>query len=552
MWESSLRVTAANNSLPGYAIIEPKKGIYLMADAGKAKHQRLGAMLVQQGLVSVGQLEEALKVQSQSGGHIGSILMELGHIDIDHLLEVLGKQLGVTTVNLYELTIPASVLSLLPFTTMKKYEVLPVSVGERGINLGMVNPTNFSALSDLQFILGRNIQFAKVPAIQMSAALAMLEKRGGRLDKPIIGAELKKIHGQAGIDLPDIKELFRKLIREKASDLLLTAGAPPCLKKDNELKRLSTSFLSPQQIKIYAYELIPVDQRGEFEQERELDFALTFPDLGRFRINVYRQRNSISIAVRHIVEAVPSLSELGLPAWIEEFALRPHGLILITGPTGHGKTTTLAAVVDIINNKRRCNIITIEDPVEYLHKHKKSNVNQREVGVDTESFRAGLRHIVRQAPDVIVIGEMRDAESFEIALQAAETGHLVVSTLHSSSATSTIERIIDISPRDKQLQVRFQVADSFLLILNQRLVPLKKGAGRALVYEKLANSYRVKNLIREGKTHQIRSMLQQSSDDYSSIDHSLARLCKEGKVALEVAMKFCDNPSFFQEMVQRP
>lgn len=263
------------------------------------------------------------------------------------------------------------------------------------------------------------------------------------------------------------------------------------------------------------------------------------------------QRNSISITARHILEIIKKIEELGLPPWIEEFSLKTQGLILISGPTGHGKTTTVAAMVDIINTKRRCNIVTIEDPIEFLHKHKASNVNQREVGVDTASFREGLKHIFRQAPDVIVIGEMRDPESFAIALQAAEIGHLILSTVNSPTATSTIERVVDIFPENQQQLIRVLLAEHFLLILNQRLVPLKRGPGRTLAYEKLVNTYRVRNLIRDNKTHQIRTLLQQSTDDFFSIDHSLAKLYHDGKITKEAGLMFCDNKVYFNELISK-
>lgn len=510
-------------------------------------------MLVQQGLITTNQLKEALKVQAQSGGRIGSVLVEMGHIPVETLIESLSKQLNVSTANLYTLTIEPSVLNVLPFDKMKEYEVVPLAVGDRSVALAMTDPGNLTAISDLEFILCKTIQPVVVPALQIAAAIKTLEDRGCRLDEPIRGEELKGIKGvySADIEVIDIKELFRGLVEENASDLLLAAGVPPSLKKDNEVRRLSASSLTPQQIKAYALELMSEVQRDEFERKKELDFSYTIPDIGRFRINVYKQRNSVSLAVRHIVEIIPNIEELGLPAWIGDFALKTQGLILVTGPVGHGKTTTLAALVDIINTIRKCNIVTIEDPVEYLHKHKASNVNQREVGIDTDSFHEGLRHIFRQAPDVIVIGEMRDPESFAIALQAADTGHLVMSTLHSNTATSTVDRIIDIFPPHQQQQIRVQFAENFLIVFNQRLVPLKDGTGRILAFEKLANTYRVRNLIREGKAHHIRSMLQQSTDDFLSIDQSLARLCIDGKVSPEAAAKFCDNPSYFYEIVGR-
>jgi twitching motility protein PilT len=340
-------------------------------------------------------------------------------------------------------------------------------------------------------------------------------------------------------------------VEENASDLILSAGAPPCIKKNTELLRLPGPQLKPQQLNAFALELMSENHREEFKKFKELDFACSFFDIGRFRINIYRQRNSISITARHIIEIIPSLQELRLPLWLEDFALKAQGLIMITGPAGQGKTTTLAALVDIINTKRKCNIITIEDPIEYLHKHKLSNVNQREVGIDTSSFHEGLKHIFRQAPDVIVIGEMRDPESFSIALQAADTGHLILSTLHANNATSAIDRIIDVCPPAQQQQVRVQLAENFLLILNQRLVPLKDGKGKILAYEKLVSTYRVKNMIREGKTHHIRSMLQQSTDDFVSIDHSLANLCIEGKITQETGLKYCDNTTYFNDLVSK-
>jgi twitching motility protein PilT len=417
----------------------------------------------------------------------------------------------------------------------------------------MVNPNNPAVNSDLEFILGRPIQPVVVPSFQMNAILKRIDDKGGNLDKPLKGIELvekvKRLE-PAGIGI-NLKRLFINLVEENASDLILSAGAPPCIKKNTELLRLPGPQLKPQQLNAFALELMSENHREEFKKFKELDFACSFFDIGRFRINIYRQRNSISITARHIIEIIPSLQELRLPLWLEDFALKAQGLIMITGPAGQGKTTTLAALVDIINTKRKCNIITIEDPIEYLHKHKLSNVNQREVGIDTSSFHEGLKHIFRQAPDVIVIGEMRDPESFSIALQAADTGHLILSTLHANNATSAIDRIIDVCPPAQQQQVRVQLAENFLLILNQRLVPLKDGKGKILAYEKLVSTYRVKNMIREGKTHHIRSMLQQSTDDFVSIDHSLANLCIEGKITQETGLKYCDNTTYFNDLVSK-
>ncbi len=355
----------------------------------------------------------------------------------------------------------------------------------------------------------------------------------------------------AATSYPGIWTLCQVLIQAHASDLLLVAGAPPSIKKNNEIVRLDSPFLTPQQVNRYAQDLMSDAQWAQFTEEKALDFAVTRPEFGRFRINVYRQRSSISIAIRHVIEEIPPLSELGLPAWIESFALKSQGLILVTGPNGHGKTTTLAAMVDIINSRRRRNIITIEDPIEYLHRHKESNVNQREVGLDTPSFHEGLRHVFREAPDVIMIGEMRDRDSIAIALEAADTGHLVMSSMHATNAVMAINRIIDVFPDENQQQIRVQLADNLLLLLNQRLVECKNGQGRVLAYEKLSNSYRVSNLIREGKEHQIRALLQSGSEEFSSLDAHLSQLVRSGRISREDALHYCQDARVLTELLAR-
>jgi twitching motility protein PilT len=302
-------------------------------------------------------------------------------------------------------------------------------------------------------------------------------------------------------------------------------------------------------MKGFANEVLNESQMEDFKRENEIDFAISLKDTARFRINMYKQRGFISIAARMLVEDIPSISRLKLPEWIGDIALKRQGIILITGPTGHGKTTTMASLVDLINTNMKSNIITLEDPIEYLHISKKSNINQREVGIDTDSFAEGLRRVFRQDPDVIVIGEMRDPESVAIALTAAETGHLVISTLHTLNVTTAIDRIVDLFPANQQPQVRNQFSDVFLLIFAQRLVNRKDGKGRILAYEMVKNSFRVRNMIREGKSFNIRSYMQTGSDDMYSIDQSLARLCLDGVIELEEGLKFADNQEYYREIV---
>lgn len=512
---------------------------------------KLGELLCQAGIISQQQLAQALKLQKQRGGRIGAILLELGFITNSSLVHALGEKHHVKVADLDGLEISPDVLSIIPFEKMKQYEMLPIAAGPSIVFLAMADPGNFNTLKELEFFLGRSIQPVVVPSNQIQAAISLLAENRGKLDRPLCGKELlaRIRQGTPGTLFPSVRELCQQMLAKQASDLLLSAGAPHSLKKHGELVRLPYPSLTPQKMDEYAHELTTKSQWEEFERTGELDFTHTFPDIGRFRVNIFRQRGSISISIRTIVDEIPGFAALGLPDWLESFALRPYGLILISGPTGQGKTTTLASMVDLINARRRVNIITIEEPIEYHHHHKLSNVNQREVGVDTDSFQEGLKRIFRQSPDVIVVGEMRDPESAAIAIQAAGTGHLVLTTVHANSATATVERIIDTFTPYQQHLIRGQLAEHLLLVLNQRLVPAKDGKGMVLAYEKLVNTYRVRALIREGKTHQIRNMFQQATDDFQSLDVTLAQLCRQGKIQVEEGRRFCDNQAFFQEMV---
>ncbi len=519
-------------------------------EPGKDAKLKLGEILVEYGIITSNMLENALRRQSQVGGQIGSVLIEMGYISPDTLLEFMSKKVGTPSANLFNIDIPREVLETIPFEKMKAYKILPLEIDNQFM-IAMVNPNDYVALRDIEFIVGRRVTPVIVPAAQMDAAMKLLQSpgirglKGSAIQEACMGV-YEEVAGEAG----DIRMLLTRLAEAKATDLQLTAGVPPSLKMSTELQRLNLPPLTPEQTIQYSNALMSEERREKFSTANDIDFAFTDPDLGRFRVNIYKQRNSVSITLRRIPERIPDLKELGLPDDLEEMALKSQGLILITGPAGHGKSTTLAALVDIINTRRKCNIITLEDPIEYLYKHKNSNVNQREIGLDTASFHEGLRHIFRQDPDVIVIGEMRDPESFEIALQAAETGHLVLSTLHSRNATSTIERVIDIFPPHQQPQIRTQLAESLIAVISQRLVLRKDKTGSVLAYERLLNNLKIKNFIREGKTHQIRSQMLVPGEEYSSIDVSLARLCLEGKITAEEGSKHADNVAFYQDSLR--
>lgn len=506
----------------------------------------LGEILVEHQIITQTQLKGALRRQAQFGGKIGSVLIDMGYVTVDTLLEFLSKRFGVPAANLMKVDVPQDVLRVLPMDKIKAYKALPLRIDDH-YTIAMVNPNDVVALSDIQFILGKGVKPVVVASSHMEAALKSLE---GALVREIKGSEIARRTTVGRASLGDIRPLLKIFVEANATDLQLTAGAPPALKMSGELRRLNMHSLTPEQMTAYANALMNDDQRTRFMTSSDLDYAITDPDYGRFRVNIYRQRNSVSMTLRHIPEKLPDLKSLGLPEDIQSYALKSQGLILVTGPAGHGKSTTMAAIVDVINTKRRCNIVSLEDPIEYLHAHKNSNVNQREIGIDTASFYEGLKHIFRQDPDVIVVGEMRDPDSFMIALQAAETGHLVLSTLHSRNSTSTVERVIDMFPPHQQGQARNQLADALLLVISQRLVMRKDGKGPILAHERLHNTYKIRNFIRDGKTHQIRTQMQLPSDDYSSIDISLAKLCLEGKITLEEGAKHADNVSYYTEVVK--
>jgi twitching motility protein PilT len=340
-----------------------------------------------------------------------------------------------------------------------------------------------------------------------------------------------------------IHDLFDLVAKEKASDLLISSGAPPILRINGELFRSRTDALTPEDTEKLIFEFLTQEQKDRFERDKELDFSLAVGRKHRFRVNVYLQKGAITAAFRPIPEDMPSLEDLGLPKGVAELTSRRQGLVLVTGPTGHGKTTTLAALIDKINNERACHIITVEDPIEYVHSHKRSIVDQREVGGDTHAFKTALKYVLRQDPDVILVGEMRDLETIQAALTAAETGHLVFATLHTNDAIQTVDRIIDVFPGHEQQQIRFQLSMTLHSIISQRLLPNLDNTGRVLACEMLVNNTAVANLIREGKTHQVYSVVETSMrDGMITMDRSVKDLYNGGLISEEDALALMKNP----------
>lgn len=347
----------------------------------------------------------------------------------------------------------------------------------------------------------------------------------------------------------EIRDLLLLCIEKGASDLHITETEPPILRIDGILHRTQYAALNKQDLKKILYSVLTDTQKEIFERELELDFSLSLPNLDRFRVNIHLQRGSVEGAFRRVPLTIPSFDTLGLPSIVIELARKPNGLVLITGPTGMGKTTTLAVMINMINNERECLVICIEDPVEFVFTNKKSIIKQREVYSDTHSFAEALRHALRQDPNVIVVGEMRDLETISTALTAAETGHLVLATLHTPDAPQTVERIIDVFPSHQQQQVKLQLADCLQGVVSQLLLPHASGKGRVLATEIMIGTAGVRNLIREQEIEQIPTLMQTGSQyGMKTMDKSLKELTQKGYISIDVALSKVKNAEEFKQL----
>jgi len=348
-----------------------------------------------------------------------------------------------------------------------------------------------------------------------------------------------------------LRELLEQMVQMGASDLHLTVGSPPVVRVDGKLQRMQHDILNAEIIKKIAYSMLSEKQKLKFEQNWELDFSFGIESMSRFRANVYMQRGNIAVALRQIPYKIKTFDELNLPKVIAEFSKLPRGLVLVTGPTGSGKSTTLAAIIDKINKERPVHIITVEDPIEYLHRHQLALINQREVYSDTPSFASALKYALREDPDVVLVGEMRDLETIEAALSISETGHLAFATLHTNSCAESINRIVDVFPTNQQEQIRIALSFSLQAVVSQTLIP-KIGGGRALSMEIMVATPAIRAIIRDDKVHQLYSMIQ-SGQKYGmkTMNQSLAELYTGGKITINDAMTHSHDPQELSEMLSR-
>jgi len=452
---------------------------------------------------------------------------------------------------------PPDVLGLLPGGFLLRQRVLPVEARGNDITLGFVDdPTPHAVAALRQHLPGANLHFMRIDAAaydetMRSISLTMetstghsgvheaedLSDPGGRPSRPSLSARLSA---------PKLDPLLRRMVSEGASDLHLSAGHKPRWRIDGEMREIGEAKVLGE---VQVYDLleagIPERNRKQFQEDNDTDFAYALPDVARFRVNVFRDHLGISAVLRQIPQKILTMEQLGLPPVVQRMCDHPKGLVLVTGPTGSGKSTTLAAMIDYINRNRRTHIITLEDPIEFVHQSQKALVNQREVGPHTTSFSRALRAALREDPDIVLVGELRDLETIALAMETANTGHLVFATLHTSTAISTIDRIIDTFPSDQQNQIRAVISDCLKGVVAQTLCR-KKGGGRVAAIEVLVGSFAVGNLIREGKNHQIMNiMLTAKNQGNTLLNEQLEKLVGDGKVEYDEAiLKAVDKADF--------
>jgi len=504
--------------------------------------RRVGEFLVARKVLSRDSLEVALRHEQESGVPLAKILAGEGLVSERDLVAAVADQIGIGFWDFDQEGISPNVDGLLAESLARRLCAVAVMFDNNHLVVAMDDPTDEAAVAELAEATGYPVE----PMLAVRSDL-----------KAVLGAMYPERSGRARSDAEPSREelhvntLLTQVVELRGSDLHLAVGLPPCARVDGSLRPLEGyEPLNGSDIRRMVFAILTQRQRERFEADLELDTSHSIPGLGRFRVNVFLQRDSVGAVMRVIPNQVVPLESLGLPASVAQFAELPRGLVLVTGPTGSGKSTTLASIVDIINARKSLHIMTVEDPIEFLHQHKQSVVNQREVGEDTQSFAQALKHVLRQDPDVILVGEMRDLETISTALTAAETGHLVFATLHTQDAPQSIDRVIDVFPPHQQQQIRVQLASALQGVVCQQLLPKAGSLGRAVACEILVATPGVRNLIREGKTHQIYSAMQAGAQHgMQTMDQSLAQMVRSGKVSMNTALERSANEDDLRRLV---
>lgn len=506
----------------------------------------IGEFLVARKVLARDTLEQALRHEAETGVPLAKILSAEGMVAERDLVAAVADQLGIPMWDPNTQPIPAILGGMLPVAMCQKHRAVAVGMSGNELTVAMENPTDQAAVAEIASETGWVIRPILATGSDVSLAIEVLY---GVVSEP---AALARADGEAEQKKEiHLNELLAEMVEMGASDLHLSAGLPPCVRIDGHIRPMEGyEELTPSELRQMVYAILTQRQREKFEANLELDTSHPVPNVGRFRLNVFLQRDSVGAVLRAIPYKIVPLEKLGIPSVVRSFADLPRGLVLVTGPTGSGKSTTLASIVDVVNCNHAYHIMTVEDPIEFVHNHKRCVVNQREVGEDTKSFADALKHVLRQDPDVILVGEMRDLETISTALTAAETGHLVFGTLHTQDAPQSIDRVIDVFPAHQQQQIRVQLASALQAIVTQQLLPKAGGRGRAVASEVLVATPAIRNLIREGKVHQIYSAMQAGGKfGMQTMDQSLAELVRSGSVALDVALERCHHEDDLRRLV---
>ncbi len=518
--------------------------------------RQLGQLLVDGKLLTKDDMEHHLLKAEEAGTPLPRMLISEGAVrDEDILSVVAGElQLDFFTLDPKGDAMPdPEALGRLDAAVAEKLSALPMKIEDGVLVMAVADPFNTEKKELLEKASGGPVRLGlalrnPLEALVTTAYSDFAEANPGAVTS---GMSVDALADAERGEYAHINELLEKLIDRGGSDLHITAGSPPQIRVNGHLEELEGyPIMLPATLRSMIYEILTGRQREELEESRELDCSHPLPGKGRFRVNVFFQRDSAGAVMRAIPNDILGLSELHMPPVVETFAQLPRGLVLVTGPTGSGKSTTLASIIHLINTSRACHIMTVEDPIEFMHRHELAIVNQREVGSDTLGFTEALKHALRQDPDVILVGEMRDLETISTAITAAETGHLVFGTLHTQDAPQSIDRIIDMFPSHQQQQVRVQLSGSIQAVVSQQLVRTVDGKGRVPAVEVMVATPAVRNLIREGKTHQIGSVIQSGAKyGMQALDQALAALVKQGQVSYEAALDRATDPEEFKGLV---
>ena len=506
----------------------------------------VGEFLVARKVLNRDVLEDALVREAETGIPLTKLLASEGLVGERDLIAAIGAHLGITVWDPDRDPIPSIVAGMIPLAMAQRLRAVAVGMNSTFLRVAMEDPTNQSSVEQISKETGWTVEGVLAAGADVSLAIEVLYNVE---DSPATEASSSE-EAPAAAEL-HLNVLLAEMVAYGASDLHISAGLPPCMRIDGALRPMEGyDVLTASETRRLVYGILAQRQREKFEEDLELDTSHMVPNAGRFRLNVFLQKDSVGAVLRAIPFKIVPLEKLGVPAVVGDLATLPRGLVLVCGPTGSGKSTTLASVVDIVNSTRPDHIMTVEDPIEFVHSSKRSVVNQREVGEDTRSFAAALKHVLRQDPDVILVGEMRDLETISTALTAAETGHLVFGTLHTQDGPQSIDRVIDVFPAHQQQQIRVQLAAALQAVVCQQLLPRLGGKGRAVACEVLIATPAIRNMIREGKVHQIYSAMQGGGKfGMQTMDQSLSDLVRNSKISLEVALERCHHEDELRRLV---